>query len=126
MLETGQVTKISGTAKQAAKFEKFEVKSEVLEYKPAADVTVKRKAESDDEDVPETKKIKEEDVEETSADVSMDSTLDASTAEGEVKKKKKKKDKSKDADTTADVSMDVSVEEVGEKKKKKKKKETDE
>jgi len=145
MLETGQVTKISGTAKQAAKFEKFEVKSEVLEYKPAADVTVKRKAESDDEEVPETKKIKVEDVEvksekkkkkkdkvkeeevgETSADVTMDSTLDASTAEGEVKKKKKKKDKSKDADTTADVSMDVSVEEVGEKKKKKKKKETDE
>merc|ERR1712029_1037524 len=53
-LEGGAVTKISGTAKQAAKFEKFEVKSEVLEYKPAADVTVKRKAESDDEDVPET------------------------------------------------------------------------
>merc|ERR1712003_212739 len=43
MLETGQVTKISSTAKQSAKFEKFQAKSEVIEYKPAADVTIKRK-----------------------------------------------------------------------------------
>merc|ERR1711892_334576 len=116
MLESGQVTKISGTAKQAAKFDMFEAKSEVVEYKPAADVTIKRKADDSDEEVPATKKIKvedvevksekkkkkkdkkvkEEDVEETEAettkDVTMDSTLDTSAVEGEVKKKDKSKD----------------------------------
>merc|ERR1711935_475696 len=144
MLESGQVTKISGTAKQAAKFDKFEAKSEVVEYKPAADVTIKRKADDSDEEVPATKKIKvedvevksekkkkkkdkkvkEEDVEETEAettmDVTMDSTLDTSAVEGEVKKKKKKKDKSKDEEAEVDVSMEV---DGGEKRKKKKKKE---
>merc|ERR1712106_566761 len=141
MLESGQVTKISGTAKQATKFDKFEAKSEVVEYKPAADVTIKRKADDSDEEVPATKKIKvedvevkskkkkdkkvkEEDVEETEAettmDVTMDSTLDTSAVDGEVKKKKKKKDKSKDEEAEVDVSMEV---DGGEKKKKKKKKE---
>merc|ERR1712173_379886 len=45
-LEGGHTYKISGTGKQAAKFDKYENKSEVLEYKPAADNTltaVKRK-----------------------------------------------------------------------------------
>merc|ERR1712013_756522 len=40
-LEGGVVTKISGTAKQGAKFDKYEAKSEVVEYKAAADVTIK-------------------------------------------------------------------------------------
>merc|ERR1712233_217513 len=35
-LEGGAVTKISGTAKQGAKFDKYEAKSEVVEYKAAA------------------------------------------------------------------------------------------
>jgi len=140
MLETGEVTKISGTAKQAAKFDKFEAKSEVVEYKPAADVTIKRKADDSDEEAPATKKIKVEDVEvksekkkkkkdkkaaeeedvEDAADVSMDSTIDTSLVEGETKKKKKKKDKIKEEDGEGDVAMEV---EGGEKKKKKKKKE---
>merc|ERR1711862_113031 len=38
-LETGNVTRISGTGRQSAKFDKYESKSEVLEYKAAADVT---------------------------------------------------------------------------------------
>jgi nucleolar protein 58 len=148
MLEGGTMTKISGTAKQSAKFDKFEAKSEVLEYKTAADVTIKRKAESDDEQ-PAAKKVKVEDVEaetgekkkkkkkdkkvkeesETAADTTMDSTMETSTLEEpEVKKKKKKKDKDQDvedvaeADTTANTTMETSVDEGGEKKKKKKKK----
>merc|ERR1712192_114492 len=115
-LEGGEITKISATAKQSAKFDKYESKSEVLEYKAAADVTLKRKAEDDEEEKPDVKKIKVDDVE----------------AEGSKKKKKKKdkkkKKKDKDAgaagaDSTLDTSaMDTSVAENGEKKKKKKKK----
>jgi len=77
-LEGGVATKISGTGKQSAKYEKYENKSEILEYKAAADVTIaqKRSAEDSDEEKPPTKKIK---VEEVEASVE--------------KKKKKKKDK---------------------------------
>jgi len=77
-LEGGVATKISGTAKQGAKFDKYESKSEVVEYKAAADVTIPKKRsvdESDDDEKPATKKIKVEDV------------------EGGEKKKKKKKEK---------------------------------
>merc|ERR1712150_334927 len=83
-LEGGEITKISATAKQSAKFDKYESKSEVIEYKAAAAVTLKRKAEDDDEEKPDVKKIKVEDVE----------------AEGS-KKKKKKKDKVKDEEPQA-------------------------
>merc|ERR1719402_1623671 len=64
-LEGGVATKISGTGKQSAKFEKYENKSEILEYKAAADVTIaqKRSAEDSDEEKPPTKKIKVEEVE---------------------------------------------------------------
>merc|ERR1712154_651687 len=65
-LEGGEITKISATAKQSAKFDKYESKSEVLEYKAAADVTIPKKRsidESDDDEKPATKKIKVEDVE---------------------------------------------------------------
>merc|ERR1712126_676202 len=77
-LEGGAVAQISGSAKQGAKFDKYEAKSEVVEYKAAADVTIPKKRsidESDDDEKPATKKIKVEDV------------------EGGEKKKKKKKDK---------------------------------
>merc|ERR1712050_460165 len=59
-LEGGAVTKISGTAKQVAKFDKYEAKSEVVEYKAAADVTIpkKRSIDESDDDEPPTKKIK--------------------------------------------------------------------
>lgn len=151
-LEGGEVTKISGTAKQSAKFDKFEGKSEVVEYKTAADVTIKRKADSDDEEKPATKKVKVEEVEADAAesgekkkkkkkdkkikeesDDIADSTMETSTIETStveepgVKKKKKKKDKkieegTAEADTTADSTMDTSVVEESGEKKKKKKK----
>merc|ERR1719251_173721 len=109
-LEGGQVSQISGSAKKSAKFDKFENKGDVVEYKAAADVTSgKRKGSTDSDDEedekPAVKKIKVEDVEAKSE-----------------KKKKKKKDKA--ADVTAEEVMDTSevkTEEVVEKKKKKKK-----
>ena len=61
-LEGGEVIKLSGIAKQSAKFYKYESKSEVIEYKAAADVTIKRKAEEDDDEEPATKKVKVEEV----------------------------------------------------------------
>merc|ERR1712141_65106 len=59
-LEGGAVAQISGSAKKSAKFDKYENKSEVVEYKDAADVTMKRKStvdSDDDEDTPKTKKV---------------------------------------------------------------------
>merc|ERR1711913_230363 len=96
-LEGGVVTKVSGTAKQGAKFDKYESKTEVVEYKDAADVTIPKKRsidESDDDEKPATKKIKVEDV------------------EGGEKKKKKKKEMEVEAEPVAEVKS--------EKKKKKK------
>lgn len=142
-LEGGAVTKISGTAKQGAKFDKYESKSEVVEYKTAADVTIPKKRsvdESDDDEKPATKKIKVEDAEggekkkkkkkdkkqEEEMEVEAEPEVEAApVAEVKSEKKKKKKDKEavEDADTTADSTIDSSVvEESGEKKKKKKKK----
>merc|ERR1711994_1035795 len=134
-LEGGEVTKISATAKQSAKFDKYESKSEVLEYKAAADVTMKRKAEDDEEEKPDVKKIKVEDVEAESSkkkkkkeDKVKDEEPQAvdEVASPEKKKKKKKDKESGDgdaADSTMDTSaVDTSVAESGEKKKKKKKK----
>merc|ERR1712240_426287 len=136
-LEGGAVTKISGTAKQGAKFDKYEAKSEVVEYKAAADVTIPKKRsidESDDDEKPATKKIKVEDVDggekkkKKKKDKKQAEEMDVEeepVVEVKSEKKKKKKDKQapEDADTTADTTMDMSVmEETGEKKKKKKKK----
>merc|ERR1712004_548709 len=135
-LEGGEVTKISATAKQSAKFDKYESKSEVLEYKAAADVTLKRKAE-DEEEKPDVKRIKVDDIEaegskkkkkkkdkqkEEEAEAPAEEVAEVASPE---KKKKKKKDKetAETADSTLDTSaMDTSVAESGEKKKKKKKK----
>merc|ERR1719195_1333666 len=110
-LEGGQVAQISGSAKKSAKFDKYEAKGEVLEYKAAADVTSgKRKGSADtddEEEKPAVKKVKVEEVEVKSE-----------------KKKKKKKDKAA-AEEPVEEAMDTSAvkaeEEVGEKKKKKKK-----
>jgi len=135
-LEGGEVTKISATAKQSAKFDKYESKSEVLEYKAAADVTLKRKAD-EEEEKPDVKRIKVDDVEadgskkkkkkkdkqkEEEAEAPAEEVTEVASPE---KKKKKKKDKemAEAADSTLDTSaMDTSVAESGEKKKKKKKK----
>merc|ERR1711971_288506 len=136
-LEGGAVAQISGSAKKSAKFDKYENKAEVVEYKAAADVTIKRKSEADtnEEEEPKAKKIKVEEEEaksekkkkkkDKSADVTTDEVMDTSEIKFEEKKKKKKKDKSADqeANTTVDTTADASLlEESGEKKKKKKKK----
>merc|ERR1712013_899300 len=135
-LEGGEVTKISATAKQSAKFDKYESKSEVLEYKAAAVVTLKRKADEDEEEKSDVKRIKVDDVEaegskkkkkkdkqkEEEAEAPAEEVTEVASPE---KKKKKKKDKetAEVADSTLDTSaMDTSVAESGEKKKKKKKK----
>merc|ERR1711915_1093114 len=136
-LEGGAVAQISGSAKKSAKFDKYENKSEVVEYKAAADVTMtKRKSEADsdeEEEKPKAKKIKVEDVEvksekkkkDKSADVTAEEVMDTSEVKTEEKKKKKKKDKEsvEEANTTVDTTADASLlEEGGEKEKKKKKK----
>merc|ERR1719278_2248495 len=54
-LEGGVVTKVSGTAKKSAKFDKHETAGEVLEYKAAADVPIKRKSQGDSEEEEEEK-----------------------------------------------------------------------
>ena len=137
-LEAGAVDNISGSAKKSAKFDKYENKSEVVEYKAAADVTIpkrKSEADSDDEEKPKAKKIKVEEVEvksekkkkkkDKSADVTAEEVMDTSEVKTEEKKKKKKKDKEsvEEANTTVDTTADASLlDESGEKKKKKKKK----
>merc|ERR1719282_1236310 len=135
-LEAGALDNISGSAKKSAKFDKYESKSEVLEYKAAADVTLKRKADEDEEEKPDVKRIKVDDVEAEGSkkkkkkkDKQKEEEVEAPAEEAaEVasseKKKKKKKDKetAEAADSTLDTSaMDTSVAESGEKKKKKKK-----
>jgi len=139
-LEGGAITKISGSAKKSAQFDKYENKAEVVEYKAAADVTKRKsEADSDDEDEPKPKKVKVEEVEiksekkkkkkeKAEAAAVPEEVLDSS----EIKKEKKKKKKGADAEqlnTTAETSMDMDttadsslVTESGEKKKKKKKK----
>merc|ERR1712240_345508 len=87
-LEGGAITKISGSAKKSAQFDKYENKAEVVEYKAAADVT-KRKSEADsDDDEPKPKKVKVEDV--------------------EVKSEKKKKKKAKVEEVAPEEVMDTS------------------
>merc|ERR1712228_744081 len=49
ILEGGHSVQVSGTGKSVAKFEKHEMKSEVQEYKPAADNTLKRKIKEETE-----------------------------------------------------------------------------
>merc|ERR1719356_710509 len=104
-LEGGHTYKVSGTGKAAAKHEKFEFKSEVMEYKTAADNTlnagsaVKRKLEETgdaaaDTETPEKKKKKKDKVKEEEApaeEVKQEET-------DEKPKKKKKKDKSEAGD----------------------------
>ena len=114
-LEGGNSYKISGTGKQAAKFDKYENKSEVLQYKAAADSSLKRKLE--DSDVQTPKKVKvEEDTEEAET-------------KSEKKKKKKKKAKEEDqmeVDEDASNGTAAAAPETPKSEKKKKKKKSKE
>merc|ERR1711994_1232928 len=133
-LEGGQVSQISGSAKKSAKFDKYEAKGEVLEYKAAADVTSgKRKGSTDSDDEedekPAVKKIKVEEVEvksekkkkkkkDKAGDEEVMDTSEVKTEEVVEKKKKKKKDKEvpEEANSTMETTADVSLlEEGGEK-----------
>lgn len=136
-LEGGAVAQISGSAKKSAKFDKYENTADVVEYKAAADVTIKRKTGNDenDEEQPKAKKIKVEEVvgksekkkkkKDKSLDETVEEAMDTCDIKIDEKKKKKKKEKTvqedgnASIDTTADASL---IEESGEKKKKKKKK----
>merc|ERR1719357_2051409 len=102
-LEGGHTYKVSGTGKAAAKHEKFEFKSEVMEYKTAADNTLNAG---------------------TAVKRKLEETGDAAAADTETpeKKKKKKKDKVKEEEAPAEVKQ----EETEEKPKKKKKKDKSE
>merc|ERR1711860_373957 len=102
-LESGNMTRISGMGRQSAKFDKYENKSEVMEYKAAADVTLPRKREAEDDGEEEKPKLKKIKVDED--------------AEPE-KKKKKKKDKEKEKEAEPEAAQPT---ETPDKKKKKKK-----
>merc|ERR1711922_31865 len=105
-LESGNMTRISGMGRQSAKFDKYENKSEVMEYKAAADVTLPRKREAEDDGEEEKPKLKKIKVDED--------------AEPEKKKKKKKdKEKEKEAEPEAQPT------ETPDKKKKKNKESAD-
>ncbi|XP_022167741.1 nucleolar protein 58 [Myzus persicae] len=124
LMEEGSMTRISGTAKAKAKFEKYQVKREIVQYSAAADSTIpsnKRKIEDEDikQEYSEIKDIKQE-------------------PEGQQppkKKKKKNKDQTNGADKSINNGADVSVkseqesiltEEQTPKSKKKKKRELQE
>jgi len=102
LMEEGSMTRISGTAKAKAKFEKYQVKREIVQYSAAADSTIpsnKRKIEDSD--------IKQEYVEKA--------TLKEVKQEQEVEqppKKKKKKNKGQEngsGDTSINNVADISV-----------------
>lgn len=114
MLEGGHSYKISGNARSSAKFDKYESKSEITEYKTAADNTMasgkKRKLDEGDEEEEDTKKIKVEETEQEEVS----------------KKKKKKKNKDAEKENGADNSIKeeppaMNGDESAKKKKKKKK-----
>merc|ERR1712168_1607120 len=103
-LESGNITRISGTAKQAAKHDKYDAKSEVVEYKSAADVTSGTKRPADQEEADQKSAAKKIKVEEVVAE-----------AEEKEKKKKKKKDKKEAAEAeakTEEPAQDMEVAEV--------------
>merc|ERR1719367_290626 len=105
-LEGGNRYRVSGTGKEAAKFDKYESKGEVLQYKTAADNTMA---------APQKRKL----IEDISDDVQEKSEKKEDSTE-EPKKKKKKKDKDTDGDNqTSEEQQD------GPPKKKKKKKDNE-
>merc|ERR1712172_296804 len=121
-LEGGEITKISATAKQSAKFDKYENKAEVVEYKAAADVTIKRKSEADtneEEEKPKAKKIKVEEEEaksekkkkkkDKSADVTAEEVMDTSEIKRKEKEEKERQVRGSGSNTTVDTTADASL-----------------
>jgi len=140
-LEEGGMRKISGTAKSQAKFEKYENKSDVKTYQPAADSTIPVKSEEEEEEGKKEKKKKKRKIEEvegsetaqegkkvkTEESGMADSEGQATDGDGEKKKKKKKKKAEEESSTPAATAAAAKTDDEdaappSEKKKKKKKK----
>lgn len=128
LMEEGSMTRISGTAKAKAKFEKYQVKREIVQYSAAADSTIpsnKRKIEDTD--------IKEEYSE---AAIKKDIKQEPEAQQPPKKKKKKNKDQTNGEDKSINNGADISVkseqesilteEQTPKSKKKKKKRELQE
>ncbi|ELT87939.1 hypothetical protein CAPTEDRAFT_162695 [Capitella teleta] len=114
-MEEGHSRKLTGSGKKQAQWDKYENKSEVKVYNPAADSTLpsvpKKRKHEDSDDTPKKKKIKKE-VKEENGEEEEEAAAPVS------EKKKKKKKKSDDANSTMEVETPV--------KKKKKKAEPEE
>ncbi|KAF7993139.1 hypothetical protein HCN44_005920 [Aphidius gifuensis] len=107
MLEQGNMTRLSGTAKAKAKFEKYHSTSEHVQYPAAADSTVSKRTfdqiKTESEEEPAKKKKKHQ----SDPDVS-EVTIEDTPAEPSQKKKKKKKNiKQEEGDD--EVFTDVTV-----------------
>merc|ERR1712043_78739 len=111
-LEGGNRYRVSGTGKEAAKFDKYESKGEVLQYKTAADNTIA---------APKKRKL----IEEISGE-EPNKSIRAEDSNEEPKKKKKKKVKDNEGQQEEKVERNEKVGGSGDiEKTKKKKKEKD-
>lgn len=137
-LEGGNKYRVSGTGKQAAKFDKYESKGDVLQYKAAADNTMtanKRKlveevgddaqdknitVPEETSDAPKKKKKKKEKESEAQDQPEKLPEPETVNESGDTTKPKKKKKKNKDADTNGEGPDTTTDETVVQKKKKKK------
>lgn len=127
LMEEGSMTRISGTAKAKAKFEKYQVKREIVQYSAAADSTI-----------PSNKrKIEDVDVKTEYSEIATlkDIKQEPEGQQPPKKKKKKNKEQTNGADKSFNNGADVSVkseqesiltEEQTPKTKKKKKRELQE
>ncbi|XP_063976981.1 nucleolar protein 58 [Diachasmimorpha longicaudata] len=136
LLEEGNLKRISGTGKAKAKFEKYQTKSEFVQYPVAGDSTIGVKRPFEEETKPMIEEIKaepEDNVEvprkkkkknrqnEGEAEIKME-VEEASTSVEDEKKKKKKKKKQEDLEESMEMEAEESQESTDPKKKKKKKK----
>ncbi|XP_025196168.1 nucleolar protein 58 [Melanaphis sacchari] len=127
LMEEGSMTRISGTAKAKAKFEKYQVKREIVQYSAAADSTI-----------PSNKrKIEDTDIKEEYSEVAIKKDIKQEPEGQQPPKKKKKKNKEqtnggdKSINNGADISVkseqeSILTEEQTPKSKKKKKRELQE
>jgi len=125
LMEEGSMTRISGTAKAKAKFEKYQVKREIVQYSAAADSTI-----------PSNKrKIEDTDIKEEYSEVSKDIKQEPEGQQPPKKKKKKNKEQTNGEDKSINNGADISIkseqestltEEQTPKSKKKKKRELQE
>ncbi|XP_060843193.1 nucleolar protein 58 [Rhopalosiphum padi] len=125
LMEEGSMTRISGTAKAKAKFEKYQVKREIVQYSAAADSTI-----------PSNKrKIEDADIKEEYSEVAKDIKQEPEGQQPPKKKKKKNKEQTNGEDKSINNGADISIkseqesiltEEQTPKSKKKKKRELQE